>query len=171
MSLSLIIFILIPIFLLPALIMTTNRIRIYFYCALAGSFAALVLNLAVLIAGANFTEVDLASPFLGMFSSFFNYYPSFTTEEKCHIICMFIYLVIYLIVYLIAYIFIKIFYIGKNPAIRRPVKFITKIMFGLGFFALTYLPLCLFLINIRLLFPFEDGLLSFFFDWIYLLEA
>ena len=171
MSLSLIFFLLIPLFLIPAILITTNRIRIYFYCSAISTVLIGILVIVTSFLPDILSETTLAQPFIKVFSFLFINSPNISPLEQSHIICQFLFLIGYLLIYLICYIFYKIFYIGTNPAIRKPTKVITKIAFGIGFFICTYIPLNFFLINTRLIFPFPDGFLTDFFNIIYLIEA
>ncbi len=171
MSLSLLVLILIPLFLVPAILFTTNRIRIYFYCSLFAVLFTGIIFIIISFLPEILSEEIFAQPFMNIFAPLMNHYPGLSVEEESHIITQFLYLIIYLLVYFISYLFFKIFYIGTNPAIHKPIKIITKIAYGASFFILTYIPLVIFFVNIRIILPFEDGFLSNLFDLIYLIEA
>lgn len=171
MSLSIIILCLLPIFLIPAFVITNNRIRIYFSCSSGATIVVLIIAFVAWLLPEHMSDNILASPFAGISNYIHMSLPYLSSQEVSHIIVQFEYLIIYLVVYLLVYLFFKIFFIGSNPAIRKPIKVIGKIAYGLGFFICTFLPLSLFLINIRLLLPFQDGFLNDFFNLIYYVGA
>ncbi len=171
MSLSLLVLVLIPLFVLPAFLFATNRIRIYFYCSLTAALFTGIFFIITTFLPDILSEEVFAQPFMRIFSLILNHYPGLSTQEQAHIVTHFLYLIIYLLVYFISYLLFKIFYIGTNPAIHKPIKIVTKIAYGTSFFILTYIPLVFFFVNIRIIFPFEDGFLSNLFDLIYLIEA
>lgn len=169
MTLSALLLIILPLFLIPALLLPSNRIRVFSYCGLQGFIVVLVflllsLEMPLLINDIGYTFYPMWSPILGG-------YTTLLSKEKYHLSFYLTMLFFYIISYLICYIFMKIFYKGSNPNINKPIKAIFNILLVVIFICVTYGSLAYLLIEIREILPFREGFLSGFFDFIYPLEA
>jgi len=65
----------------------------------------------------------------------------------------------------------KTFYIGTNPNVHRTIKAVSRVLFTIGFLALTFGPLSLFIIQTREIMPLGDGFLATLFNVIHRIEA
>ena len=169
MTLSALLLIILPLFLIPALLLPSNRIRLFSYCGLLGFTVVLVflllsLRMPLLINNIGQVFYPMWSPILGG-------YTTLLASEQYHLSFFLTMFFFYIVSYLICYIFMKVFYKGSNPNINKPIKAIFNILLVVIFVCVTYGSLSYFLIQIREILPFRDGFLSGFFDLIYPLEA
>lgn len=171
MTLSLFLLLLLPVFVVPAIFLSLNRLRSYF---LPSIFAfALVFSLYLFQVFFPSLEVEekIGKAFLGMWQFLFRPFIELSQGEIYHLSFDFTLLFLYLLTYTIFFFVTKIYFIGDNPSIHKQVRHVRHTYVGIFFVVFTYGALFFFLISIREILPFEDGFLSFFFPAIYPIEA
>ena len=171
MSLSLILIFLFVLFLIPTILLSHNRLRFYIACSLPAFVMVsifLFLNMAFPDLG---VETKIGKTFLVLFSWTFKRYEELSVKEIYHLSFSFFLLCVYLLTYLVSFLLWKLFFIGINPNIHKPIRIVQKIFDGLFFFLMTYGFVFLFLISIRRMIPFPDGFLQGLFQWLYPLEV
>ena len=165
MSLSIVTFLLLPLFLIPAAIVPSNRMKVYFVSSLLSALpAGILLAICLLLPDSGLVQTlsSLMEPSLS-----FLLLPGMSLAERQRICILFFLLSLYFLVYAVSYILQKIFFLGSNVTIQsRPTKVIRHV-----FFLCTYLFLVVFLAGIRQLLPLPDGFLSPLFDFLFPLEA
>lgn len=165
MTLSFLLIVLIPLFLIPTFLLSRNKIRFYNIGFGMASICVFALQLWDYFVGVGLTH-GLASVVRPLFSFFIDR-SYLDNEEVNHLLACFAYLGIYFIVYGITYVILKIFFIGKNPDIQKKSTRFQSIFNNILYFAFTYGMLFLFLVQIRQILPLKDGFLSFVFQLIY----
>lgn len=169
MTTSIFILLLLPLFLIPTILLSKNKVRFYTFCSTIAVLPLLItLLLNVFFKSINICDY-IGNTFLGMFSFLVN--RSYLTNSEIlhlsyYLTCLFFYGVFYFISFLI----LKMNYIGVNPNTDNISSKFINVFIRILFFITTYLVLVLFIIEIREIIPFDDGFLSFFFDWIYHIE-
>lgn len=171
MTLSVLLLVLLLLFLIPCFLLSKNRLQFYLLCTLPAFLVPLLLFLLDLSFPSYEISERIGEAFLGMWHWLFKGYRELNHREVLHLSASFTYLFLYFVSLLICYLPSRILYIGSNPDIHRPIKTITTIITIIFFLVTTYGIAAIFLINIREILPFRDGSLSFFFDWIYHIEA
>ncbi len=171
MTLSILLLLVIPLFLIPALFLSKNRLELYLFCA----FPAIVLVLLLSLIDISFPKYEInekiGTAFLPMWRWIFDGFKELNESERVHLSVSFTYLFFYFVCYFLFYIPMKFFYIGSNPNIHKPIKTVTRIFSVLLFFLSTYGMAFAFLASIRQILPFPDGFLSFLFNLIYRIEV
>lgn len=169
MTLSILIIAIFPLFLIPTIILPTNKLKIYTYCSMiASSFFLLTFILNLLIPSLNI-ETIIGKTFLPLFSFIDKQY--LKIEEVYHISFYLTCIFFYLLFYIISILSIKKFYIGKNPSMVKPLSRVEHILYILLFLIFTYVLLSFSLIQIRIIIPLKDGFLENFFSIFYIIEA
>ena len=170
MSLSIETYLLLPHFLIPAAIVPSNRMKVYFVSSLLSALpAGILLAICLLLPDSGLVQTlsSLMEPSLS-----FLLLPGMSLAERQRICILFFLLSLYFLVYAVSYILQKIFFLGSNVTIQsRPTKVIRHVVFATFFFLCTYLFLVVFLAGIRQLLPLPDGFLSPLFDFLFPLEA
>ena len=171
MSLTLALIILASVFIVPAVFLSFNRLRMYLTC----STAAFFVIASIVFANRIFPSLGLEA-FLGRTFYFFSEFlitpfEEFSMTERYHLSFQFFLLLLYFVIYLLAYIPMKIFFIGQNPSVHRQRRRLYQIFAGILFIITTYGALSFFIINIRGMLPLRDGFLGWLFTAIYPLEA
>ncbi len=143
----------------------------YTLCSLPPFFLMMIIYFANLFVGDNSVEISIGKAFYPVFSFLFKTHRELRLEEIYHLVAYVFYLFLYLSVYLIGYIIMKTFYIGTNPNVHRTIKAVSRVLFTIGFLALTFGPLSLFIIQTREIMPLGDGFLATLFNVIHRIEA
>ena len=170
MTLSLLLILLFPLFLVPAIFLPHNRLFSYLIPAFVSTLVLLSLLMIELFApGLSFFD-RIGSFFEPMFSFLMNK-RELMEEEILHLSCFYALGLIYGITYLIAFLLMKRFYIGSSPYVSSPIKKTGKVFEVILLNICTYLILFFFLIEIRRAIPLREGFLAPFFSWIYPIEA
>ncbi len=171
MTLSALLSVLLALFLIPCFLLPKNRLQFYLLCSLPAFLVPLLLFFLDLSFPSYLINERIGEAFLGMWHWLYRGYEELNTKEVIHLSTSFTYLFFYFVSFLLCYIPARFLYIGSNPDIHRPIKTITRIITIVFFLITTYGFLAVFLINIREILPFQDGSLSFFFDWFYQIEV
>lgn len=161
---------LIPLFILPGILLPLNRLRVFSIGTVSAFIPVSFIYLLNHWMGQNFIEQGIGNAFYPVFRFLFQN-PEISSAEKSHLSFTFFLLFLYLFLYLILLIFTKHYYVGSNPSFHKNLGKIYKIPLSIVFFLTSYTIVFLFLINIRLILPIQDGLFQDFFSWIYPLEA
>lgn len=171
MTLSILILLIFPLFLIPSLFLSKNRLDLYLFCA----FPSLVLILLLSLIDISFPTYEInekiGRAFLPMWSWIFKGYRELNQSEFVHLSVSFTYLFFYFICYFLFYFPLKFIFIGSNPNIHKPIKTITRILSIILFLFSTYGMAFVFLASIRQILPFPDGFLSFLFNLVYRIEV
>lgn len=170
MSLSLILILLLPLFVIPAFFLPQNRLRFYTICSLIATGIVVTINLLNLFLSSLNIEGNMGKFFYPMFSFLLNR-NTLANASIYHLSFWLTNLLIYFLSYLLTYLIIKFHFIGKNPDIHKVVTKFTKAINILLFLVSTYVVLGVFLIEIREILPVQEGNLSWLFALIYPLEA
>ncbi|MCI1735465.1 MAG: hypothetical protein LKM30_07010 [Bacilli bacterium] len=171
MTLTLFLFLLIPIFVLPAIFLPLNRVRMFLYGTVSAFVVVGIFYLLNLWLTPLSVSTQLGRAFRPLSAFLVDGHSELSLTEKYHLSFTFFLMLLYFLVYLIVYLLCKLFFIGSNPSFHKPVKAIRKVIDSSLFLVSTYLALALFFINIREILPFGDGFLSWLFALIYPLEA
>ena len=171
MSLSILLLILIPVFLIPAVLLSKNRLQFYLLCAFPSAILILLLFFIDLSLPFLSLNEKIGEAFLPMWHWLYEGYSELNNKEIIHLSCSFTYLFFYLICYILFYIPLKFVFIGSNPNIHKPIKTVTRIIYIIFFMLSTYGVAFVFLAQIRQILPFPDGFLSFFFNLLYQIEV
>lgn len=171
MTLTLLLLILLPLFVIPGFLLSRNRLRFFLLCSLPTFILILTLNFIDLSFPAQQINERIGRAFMPMWYWLIKGYTELNQAELIHLSASFSYLLLYFIFYIVFYIPAKIFYIGSNPNIHHFIRTISRTFDALLFILSTYGIVFLFLIEIREILPFDDGFLSSVFDWIYKIEV
>lgn len=171
MTLSILFFLLIPLFLIPSILLPLNRLRMF----LVASFSAfIIVSLLYLfnhwIKG-DFIEQAIGEKFRWLSGFLYEKKTELLEVERNHLSFSFFLLSMYLLVYFIVFIPVKLIYVGNNPSFHKQLKTAQKIFVSTLFFLTTFGAAFFFLVNIRMILPFEDGFFHDFFDFLYHIEA
>lgn len=169
MSLSTVIFVLLPLFLIPAIVLPSNRMKVYFISSFFAAIPVMVLVLVCLLYSENRILLSFGSIFSPIFQAFF--IDGMTSLEKAQVSLFFVSLVLYFILYIISYAIQKVFVLGSNVTIKIGPNPIGHFFYAVFFVLFTFGALAMFLIGIRQILPLPDGFLSGFFQWLFPLEA
>lgn len=170
MSLSLLLLILIPLFLIPAIFLPQNRLKYYSACSLVAFGVIFFICLFDVLISQIDIEDDIGKAFYGMFKPLIER-SQLSQKEIDHLSFWLTLLFFYGLLYLLSYLGMKFFFIGSNPSIKKPSRRIAKVTLSLLFFLSTYMALAIFLVEAREILPFRDGFLSFLFTWIHPIQA
>ena len=171
MSLSILLLILIPVFLIPAGLLSKNRLQFYLLCAFPSAILILLLFFIDLSLPFLSLNEKIGEAFLPMWHWLYEGHSELNNKEIIHLSCSFTYLFFYFICYILFYIPLKFVFIGSNPNIHKPIKTVTRIIYIIFFMLSTYGVAFVFLAQIRQILPFPDGFLSFFFNLLYQIEV
>ena len=170
MTLTLALLVLLGLFLLSAILLPLNRVRVFSI----SSFSAFVpVGFIYLLNGwmeKNFIEQEIGKVFFPVFSFLFPT-DELTLVEKRHLSFSFFLLFLYLILYIIVLLFTKRYYVGNNPSFHKRRNLLTKFLVSSVYFWSAFIVVFLFLVNIREILPFPDGWFQDFFSVIYPIEA
>ncbi len=169
MTLTLLLLVLIPLFFIPAFVLPKNKIKFYSTCFSIAGFSLLFFFLLSFFFGWDM-ENRIGSFLLGWLP-FFAERSDLNEREIIHLYFCFFCLAVFFVIYLIPYVLFKIFFIGKNPDIKKASRKMESIVDIVFFLFSTYGMLFLFLIEIREIIPLREGFLSILFDWIYHIGA
>ncbi len=169
MTLSLLLIFIFVCSLFPSIFLPSNKIKTYILSAIAGFIIIFFLYFLCL----NFPSLEYS---LGkfshpMFAFLLDGYIELSLVERYHISACLFMLFIFFLSYIISYTFVKIFYIGSNPNIHKATNVISRTLLSVLFLSLSAFLLSVFLIEIRLIIPLQDGLFSKMFQFIYKIEA
>ena len=171
MSVSLLCLLLLPMFLLPCFLLSHNRLRTYNLCSLPSAIVLLIIFFTDLFVPSIDLNTKIGEIFYPLWKYTIGGYKEFSIVEKYHLSTSFTYLLFYFITYILCYIPVKIFFIGSNPNIHKKIHFIQRFLNSILFLLSTYgIAVCL-IAEIRIMLPFDDGFLSFFFNWLYRIEV
>jgi hypothetical protein len=170
MTISLCLLLLFPLFLIPALLLPSNRMRVYTIAAATG-FGLIALEIFLSVVSGGQLEQILGKVFMPLYGVFLNAIPTLSVLEKQHLSFFFLAFASYFVAYFAAYLIQKQVAIGTNPNIQKPATKISHVLSIIAFLVFTYGGLCLYIIETRELLPLRDGLLAPFFQVIYPIEA
>lgn len=170
MDLTFALLLLLPLFLLPCILLPLNKVRVYFIGSLSAFIPVAFLYMINRWIDGIFIEQTIGKSFLPVFGFLFVREELSTTEIN-HLSFSFFLLVLYLATYFLVYLFTKRFYVGNNPTFHKQLNRIQKVILSIFFFITSYTVASVFLINIREILPFPDGLFANLFSWIYQIEA
>ena len=80
-------------------------------------------------------------------------------------------LILYIFLYIVSYVITEIYFIGKNPHIKKATNYISRVALSASFILFTGVFLSIILVEIREIIPIRDGILSPIFSAIYRIEA
>ena len=169
MSLSAMIFVLFPLFLIPSIILPSNRMKVFCIASLFAGLPTLVLFLAALLSPGDIlllTLGDALSPFVS-----FLFLSGMTHYERSLIGLAFLCLLLYFLLTIVTLLIQKAFVLGSNVTIRLGPHPIAHFIYAFFFLLFTYGMLVLFLITIRQILPLPEGFLSPLFQSLLPLEA
>lgn len=169
MSLSTAILALFPVFLIPAIFLPSNRMKVFFIASLSSAVPVAVFILLCLF----LPDKQLLLSFGNVFFSFYGafYIEGMTFAEKSQVCLLLFCLLLYFVIYIVSYVLQKAFVLGSNVTIRIGPNPIGHFLYSFFFVLFTYAFLAVFLIGIRQILPLRDGFLSSFFQWLFPLEA
>jgi hypothetical protein len=170
MSLSLLLVLLIPFFLIPSLFLPRNKLIIYTLSSGIPAIFFIVLFFFDTFYSSYSISNAVGEAFMGMFS-FFTDRETLSLAQKTHITYNLTCLFFYMILYLVSYFSSKFWFIGSNPNIHKAYTLLEKFILSALFFVFTYGVLFLFIVEIREIIPLSDGFLSFLFNIIYKVGA
>ena len=170
MTLSLVLIVLIPLFVIPVVMLPQNKLKFFTFCALAGTALIFVLEFSNFLFSSLQIRVNIGKAFYPMFA-FFAYRPYLSLEECYDLSFLFTMLFFYGICYFATFLILKRIHIGSNPNIRKPSSIISTIFDTVIFLVCTYGVLAIFLIDIRIILPLGDGFLGWLFQLIHPLKA
>lgn len=166
MSLSILLILFIPIFLIPCIFLPKNKLIIFSLSSgIPGTFFVLLFIFDLVFPSLNIKN-SIGETFLGMFS-FLTNRPILNHEQQIHLTFNFVCLFFYFILYLLIYMTSKFWFIGINPSVHKTLSIAKKVLLSLLFFSFSYVVFFIFMVEIREIIPLSDGFLSFFFNIIY----
>lgn len=171
MNLSILLLLLIPLFLIPSILLPLNRLRVFL---IASTCAFLLVSLLYLFnhwIKEDFIEQAIGEKFRWFSGFLYENRAELSQVEKKHLSFSFFLLAMYLLVYFIIFIPVKLIYVGNNPSFHKQLKTVQKVIVSILFFLTTFGIAFFFLVNIRMILPFEDGFLKDFFDFLYRIEV
>lgn len=171
MTLSLVLIILIPLFILPAILLPLNRLRVFLIGTTSAFLVVAFIYLLNSWTGKSFIEQTIGKYFLFLSSFFYVSKIELSMIEIYHISFSFFLLALYLIIYFVVLLFTTIFYVGNNPSFHKQLKFVQKFFVSILFFVTTFSIVFFFFVNIRLILPIRDGLFENIFSLFYKIEA
>lgn len=170
MTLSIVLLIILPLFLIPSILLSLNRLRSLLFSLLPGTALLFLIILFDAMIPSLMLNERIGGFFSNVFLFIFKGYNELDSKEIIHLSATFGYFLIYLICFAICVIPVKIFYVGINPSIHKRIRLVQRLFDIILFLATTYGVLAIFLIEIREIIPLQDGFLSFLFNAIYRLE-
>ncbi len=169
MSLSAAILALFPIFLIPAIFLPSNRMKVFFFASLSAAIPVAVFILVCMFLPDKQLLLSFGNVFVSSFSAF--YVEGMTFLEKAQVALLLFSLMVYFVIYLVAYVLQKVFVLGSNVTIRIGPNPMGHFLYSFFFILFTYVFLVVFLAGIRQILPFPDGFLSPLFQWLFPLGA
>lgn len=167
MSLSLILIFIIPFVLFPAIILPTNKLKMYSLVTILPLIIFIVLLLLELI----FPSIHIYEAFGYIFFPVFNVifvgFKEYSLSETIYLSSTIFTFIIYLIFLLFSYIIINHNFTGSNATRHKKRDYIAKIIYSIFFFLLVYFLIFYFLSSIRSLIPLEEGFFSPLFSLIH----
>lgn len=171
MNLTFLLLLFAPLLLIPSFLLPSNKVRMYLIPSFTAFFFVVVTLLTNTIFPELYLEEKIGSFFLPMSHFLYRGYIELSQSEIYHLSFSFFLLLLFAVVFLVIYLPVRFFFIGTNPSIRKPMRYITKVFLALSLFFTLYFMACCFFINIRLILPFPDGFLEPLFSIIYPIEA
>lgn len=171
MTISFLILIFTPIFLLPAFLLSHNRLRTYLFSIISATTVLIFIFLLDTFIPKIDLNYNIGKTFYPLWKFLLANNKELTDLERYHVSTSFTYLLIYFLTYILTFIPIKLIFIGTNPNIHKPIKTIQRISDIVLFIIGTYFVFALFIVEIRIILPFNDGFLSSIFSLIYKVEA
>ena len=169
MSLSILLFAIIPLFAIPAILLPDNKIRIFSYSILIGFSLVFASVLLVFIQGS--FDIIVGRGLYPAFGWFLKNNLELSINERYKIAFSFAQILIFFLVSTLSYVTLNSFYIGKNPSIIKNNNKFFNVLFRILMFFISYIAVSYFLISIRNLLCLEDGFLSSLFNLIYYIGA
>lgn len=169
LNLSMLIIMIVIINIFPAILLSSNKIKIYIYSCIPG----FILVFFAFFICLNFPDVKytLGKATYPLFHWLLDNYEGFTFNELYHISANLFLAFIYVIFYIITFIIIKLCFVGVNPNASRPATVFNKVILSTSFMVFTAVVISIILIEIRMILPINDGFLSSIFQLIYKIEA
>lgn len=171
MTISAITILLSVFFLLPSFLMSHNRLRKYIFTLLPSVFTLFLLYFIDLTVKKIDLNTSIGEFFYPMWGWLFQGYKEFTMIERLHLSASFTYLSIYILLLILSSFIVPIFFVGTNPEIHKPIRFVHRLLDIILFLVFSYGVLFVFIAEIRMLLPFPDGFLSPIFNLIYSIKA
>lgn len=169
MSLSWILIIILPLFSIPLIILPNNKVRIFSISLFIGISIVVILN--ILNALNNSVSQTTGKIMYPLYSWMVKGNIELNQKEKYHVSFIFTQALFFSIITISSYIVFNLFYIGKNPSIKKNGGKFFNIFLRIITYLGLYLTFSFFLISIRNLTSLEDGFLKDLFNLIYYIGA
>ena len=157
MTLSLVLVLLLPVCLIPAVLLPDHRLRMFLYGLIGPAVLYLVFAGILFYYPGIASKVGLAIPFYrGLLSA----HPELTSFEEGELSYALFSFLLTLVLAALLTLLLSLRYIGKNPDIHKPTRTVFHVLRSLFFFAITYGILFHFFACVRYLLPVPEGFLS-----------